>query len=118
MSYRPRLLLVVSLLILVSLALSTCSRERPVTTTGTPAAARGTVAASTPGAAGTQVALPTASGSENVQATPSAPSSQQVSPAAPAAGSTGQSSAYTVVAGDTLATIARALALRRKPLRN
>jgi peptidoglycan-N-acetylglucosamine deacetylase len=108
MSYRPRLIVILSLLILLSLTLSACNRERPATTTTTttPAAARGTVAAATPGAAGTDVAAPTSAAS--ALPTPSAPSPQQVvvSPAAPATTGTGQSFTYTVVAGDTLATIA------------
>lgn len=108
MSYRPRLIMVLSLLVLLTLTMSACNRERPVptTTTTTPAAARGTVAAPT-GGAGTQVA-PTTSGAASAVPTPSAPSPQQVvvSPAAAAGGATGQSSTYTVVAGDTLATIA------------
>jgi peptidoglycan-N-acetylglucosamine deacetylase len=108
MSYRPRLIVILSLLILLSLTLSACNRERPATTTTTttPAAARGTVTAATPGAAGTDVAAPTSAAS--ALPTPSAPSPQQVvvSPAAPATTGTGQSFTYTVVAGDTLATIA------------
>lgn len=110
MSYRPRLVMVLSLLVLLSLTLSACSRERPAptSTTTTPAAARGTVAASTPGVAGTQGAAPSTSGTSNTAPTPSAPSPQQVvvSPSASTGGGTGQSSTYTVVAGDTLQTIA------------
>ena len=43
MSYRPRVVLALSLLILLSLTLSACNRERPAptTTTTTPAATRG-----------------------------------------------------------------------------
>ncbi len=111
MSYRPRLIVILSLFILLSLTLSACNRERPATTTmtTTPAAARGTVTALTPSAAGTEVAAPT--GAASALPTPSAPSPQQVvgtpvSPAAAAAAGTGQTFTYTVVAGDTLATIA------------
>lgn len=108
MSYRPRLIIMLSLLVLLTLVMSACNRERPVpaTTTTTPAAARGTVAAPAAGA-GTQVAVPTTSGAGGAAPTPSAPSPQQVvvSPAAGGA-ATGQVSTYTVVAGDTLATIA------------
>ncbi len=109
MSYRPRLVLILGLLILLTLALSACNRERPVTTTTTttPAAARGTVAAPTPGGAGTEAA-PGAGGTVVAAPTPSAPSPQQVvvSPAPSAAGASGESFSYTVAAGDTLATIA------------
>lgn len=107
MSVRPRAILVLSLLILLSLVLSACTRERPAaTTTTTPAAARGTVAAPTPGSAGTEGAATTSP--EGAAPTPSAPSPEQVvaSPAAPEATGTGQSFTYTVVAGDTLAAIA------------
>lgn len=108
MSYRPRLVMILSLVVLLTLSMSACSRERPVptTTTTTPAAARGTVAAPPPGA-GTQVA-PTTGGATAVAPTPSAPSPGQVvvNPTAATAGATGQNFTYTVVAGDTLATIA------------
>ncbi len=109
MSYRPRLVLVLSLLILLSLVLSACNRERPATTTTTtPTSGRGTVAAPTAAAVGTQVAAPTATGEASAMPTPSAPTPQQVvvSPAAPATGGNAQTFTYTVVAGDTLATIA------------
>lgn len=106
MSFRPRLVVILSLFILLSLILSACSRERPVATTPTTIPARGTVAAPTPGAEGTEIAAPTSAAS--ALPTPSAPSPQQVvvSPAAPAAAGTGQAFTYTVAAGDTLATIA------------
>lgn len=110
MSYRPKLILVLSLLILVSLTLSACNRDRPATTTTTttPAAARGTVAAPVATSAGTQVAIPTLAGGAAAAATPSAPAPQQavVGTAAPTASGTTQTFTYTVVAGDTLATIA------------
>jgi LysM repeat protein len=111
MSYRPRLVLVLSLLVLLTLMLSACNRERPVptTTTTTPAAARGTVAAPTPLTRGLDSVTPEAGTAASGAPTPSAPSPQQVvvSPAASTgAATTGQSSTYTVVAGDTLATIA------------
>lgn len=109
MSNRPRLMLVLSLLVLLTLTLSACNRERPATTTdstGTPAA-RGTVAAPSTGI--TQVAPPTTSGGTGVTAaTPSAPQPQTVvvSPVPSAATATGQTFTYTVVAGDTLLSIA------------
>ncbi len=108
MSYRPRLVLVLSLLILLSLTLSACNRERPAATTTTPTAGRGTVAAPTVAPVGTQVAAPTATGEASAMPTPSAPAPQQVvvSPAAPGTGGNAQTFTYTVVAGDTLATIA------------
>lgn len=107
MSYRPRLVLVLSLLVLLTLTLSACNRERPAptTTTGTPAA-RGTVAVPTGGI--TQVAAPTVTGAQGSgAATPVAPQAQTVvvSPAPVQTGS-GQTQTYTVVAGDTLLTIA------------
>lgn len=106
MNNRLRLVLILGTLILLSMTMVACSRERPASTTntGTPAA-RGTVAALTVVApAITQVALPTAVGG-GANSTPSAPSAQQVvvSPAAPGSG---QTSNYTVVAGDTLLSIA------------
>ena len=114
MSYRPRVVLALSLLILLSLTLSACNRERPAptTTTTTPAAGRGTVAAPSPASGDAQAGTPTtAEGSRGADAapTPSAPSPQQVvvSPVATgASAATGQGFTYTVVAGDTLLTIA------------
>jgi LysM repeat protein len=110
MSYRPRVVLALSLLVLLSLTLSACNRERPAptTTTATPAAARGTVAAPTPATRGADAVTPEAGGAAAAP-TPSAPAVQQVvvSPAAGGgASTTGQGFTYTVVAGDTLATIA------------
>lgn len=108
MSYRPRLVLVLSVLVLLTLTLSACNRERPApaTGTGTPAA-RGTVAVPTGGI--TQVAPPTVAGAQGADAapTPSAPQPQTVvvSPA-PGQTGTGQAFTYTVVAGDTLLSIA------------
>lgn len=109
MSNRPRLVLVLSLLVLLTLILSACNRDRPALTTdatGTPAT-RGTVAAPSTGI--TQVAPPTTTGTQGATAaTPSAPSAQTVvvSPAPSAASATGQTFTYTVVAGDTLLSIA------------
>ncbi len=106
MSNRLRLLLILGILILLSLSLVACNRERPApaNTTGTPA--RSTVSAPTAGPAVTQIAAPTPLG--GAVATPVAPSPQQVvvSPAAPAAAGSGQATSYTVVAGDTLNSIA------------
>jgi LysM repeat protein len=107
MSDRPRLVLVLIFLVLLTLTLSACNRERPVpanATTGTPAA-RGTVAAPSTGI--TQVAPSTTTGAPDAAATPVAPQSQTVvvSPA-PASSAGGQTFTYTVVAGDTLLTIA------------
>lgn len=108
MSDRPRLVLVLSLLVLLTLTLSACNRERPPlttnSTTGTPAA-RGTVAAPSTGI--TQVA-PTTTGAQSAAPTPAAPQPQTVvvSPAPSAAAASGQTFTYTVVAGDTLLTIA------------
>ncbi len=108
MSDRPRLVLVLSLLVLLTLTLSACNRERPApttnSTTGTPAA-RGTVAAPSTGI--TQVA-PTTTGGQSAAPTPAAPQPQTVvvSPAPSAASASGQTFTYTVVAGDTLLTIA------------
>ncbi len=110
MSYRPRLALVLSLLVLLTLMLGACNRERPATTTNTstPASARATVAAPTATPSGTQVAAPAATSAASTAPTPSAPAPQPVvvSPAAPATGDTTQPFIYTVVAGDTLASIA------------
>ncbi|MCU0507177.1 MAG: LysM peptidoglycan-binding domain-containing protein [Anaerolineae bacterium] len=107
MSDRPRFVLVLIFLVLLTLTLSACNRERPVpanATTGTPAA-RGTVAAPSTGI--TQVAPPTTTGAQDAAPTPAAPQPQTVvvSPA-PASSAGGQSFTYTVVAGDTLLTIA------------
>ena len=108
MSDRPRLVLILSLLVLLTLTLSACNRERPApatnAATGTPAA-RGTVAAPSTGI--TQVA-PTTTGAQSAAPTPAAPQPQTVvvSPASSAAAASGQTFTYTVVAGDTLLTIA------------
>lgn len=110
MSDRPRLVLILTILILLTLGLSACNRERPApttNTTGTPAT-RGTVAAPSGGI--TQVAPTT--GAEGAASTPAAPQPQTVvlSPAPGQTGTgqsaTGQTFTYTVVAGDTLLSIA------------
>jgi LysM repeat protein len=106
MSNRLRLVLILGILILLTLSLSACNRERPAPANTSPTPARGTVAAPTAGPAVTQIAAPTPMG--GAVATPVAPSPQQVvvSPAAPATAGSGQASTYTVVAGDTLNSIA------------
>jgi LysM repeat protein len=107
MSNRLRFVLILTL-ILSSMTIAACNKERPVSTTtpGTPGA-RGTVAA--PSAATpaiTQVALPTAVGG-SAASTPSVPSGQQaISSAAATARASGQPFEYTVAAGDTLLSIA------------
>ncbi len=108
MSVRPRTVVFLSLLILVSLALGACKRERPATTTTTTTpAARGTVPVATAGSTGVQGAA--TAGAERRRGDPQPRRRRSRSSPAllrrPAAG-TGQSFAYTVVAGDTLATIA------------
>ncbi len=121
MSNRLRPLLIIGVVVLLSLALTACQRERPpvtpaATTAATPA--RSTVAPSpTPPIALTQVTLPGATGAEGAQATPVP--AVQGTPAAPTpvpvvispgqAGDTagGQNFIYTVVAGDSLGAIAQ-----------
>lgn len=104
MSKRVRFLLILGTLVLLSLSLVACNRERPAPAGTAPA--RGTVAAPTAGPAVTQIAAPTAIG--GAVATPVAPSPQQVvaSPAATSATTSGGATTYTVVAGDTLNSIA------------
>lgn len=119
-SLRP--ILIIALLLLLSVALGACERERPPVTpvaTSATAAPRNTVAPSpTPPIALTQVTLPGATGAESGQATP-VPATA-VTPAAPTpipvvispggqAGETsgGQTFTYTVVAGDSLSAIAQ-----------
>lgn len=115
-----RLFLLVALLILTSLALVACEKERPAATpvqTTLAPASRGTVAPSpTPPVVLTQVTLPGTTGTQAGQATPApagaatptapAPQSVEVNPAA-GQGATGDTSIYVVQAGDTLAAIAR-----------
>lgn len=99
------------LLVLLSLTLTACERDRPVETPqATAAAAQGTVVATfTPPSAETRVSVPAAEATPSGQATtapvtaatPTAPAPQPVTAGAPAG-----SFEYTVVAGDTLASIA------------
>jgi LysM repeat protein len=120
MSRRLTIITVIALMILLSLTLAACEKERPVPTPSrsTPQTARGTVAAttgtpSTPAAALTKVTAPAEGGTRTVQATPipvggsasttaTAPQPVVVSTGA----ASGSSFVYTVVAGDTLAVIA------------
>lgn len=113
MSIRPKTLLIIGALILLSLAPVACSRERPPATAVPTTAPRGTVAPSPtpPAAAATQVTLPAVTEAQATPAavtgvTPTAPAPQPVvvSPGAPAG--SGASFAHTVQAGDTLAAIA------------
>lgn len=113
MSTRPKLFLAIVILVLLSLALVACERERPVATTVPTAAARGTVAPSaTPQPPATQVTLPGVTGAEAtpgavvVGATPTAPAAQQVVVGAQTTTVEGDYFTYTVVQGDTLAEIA------------
>jgi LysM repeat protein len=122
MSRRLTIITVIALLILLSLTLAACEKERPVPTPNrsTPQTARGTVAAttgtpSTPSAALTKATAPAEGGTRTVQATPipvggatstTATAPQPVVVSTSAASGTGQSFVYTVVAGDTLGKIA------------
>ena len=122
MSRRLTIITVIALMILLSLTLAACEKERPVPTPSrsTPQTARGTVAAttgtpSTPSAALTKGTAPAGGGTRTVQATPipvggatstTATAPQPVVVSTGAASGTGQSFIYTVVAGDTLAVIA------------
>ena len=122
MSRRLTIMTVIALMILLSLTLAACEKERPVPTPSrsTPQTARGTVAAttgtpSTPSAGLTTVTTPAGAGTRTVQATPipvggatstTATAPQPVVVSTGAASGTGQSFVYTVVAGDTLAVIA------------
>ena len=122
MSRRLTIITVIALMILLSLTLAACEKERPVPTPSrsTPQTARGTVAVttgtpSTPSAALTKVTAPAEGGTRTVQATPipvggatstTATAPQPVVVSTGAASGTGQSFVYTVVAGDTLAVIA------------
>jgi len=107
-------------MILLSLTLAACEKERPVPTPSrsTPQSARGTVAATTgtpatPSAALTKGTASAEGGTRTVQATPipvggvtTATAPQPVVVSTGAASGTGETSTYTVVAGDTLAVIA------------
>jgi LysM repeat protein len=122
MSRRLTIMTVIALMILLSLTLAACEKERPVPTPSrsTPQTARGTVAAttgtpSTPSSGLTTVTAPAEGGTRTVQATPipvggststTATAPQPVVVSTSAASGTGQSFIYTVVAGDTLAVIA------------
>ena len=112
MNNRLKLVLILGTMILFSMTMTACNRERPALTTGTGTpAARATVAGSTAVApVTTQVAAPTGVGSSSsAGATPSAPATQSaiaVSPTAVTAAASGQTFKYTVVAGDTLLEIA------------
>ncbi|OQA45987.1 MAG: Muramidase-2 precursor [Chloroflexi bacterium ADurb.Bin325] len=98
------------IVLLVLLGLTACQRDRPVETPqATPAEAKGTlVATATPPSAETRVSVPAAAPQSEqpttapaAAATPTAPAPESVAPGAPAG-----SFEYTVVAGDTLASIA------------
>jgi len=121
MSRRLTIMTVIALMILLSLTLAACEKERPVPTPSrsTPQTARGTVAAttgtpSTPSAALTKVTASAEGGTRTVQATPipvgGATSTTATAPqpvvVSTSASGTAQSFVYTVVAGDTLAVIA------------
>ena len=122
MSRRLTIITVIALMILLSLTLAACEKERPVPTPSrsTPQTARGTVAAttgtpSTPSSALTKGTAPAEGGTRTVQATPipvggatstTATAPQPVVVSTGAASGAGQSFIYTVVAGDTLAVIA------------
>lgn len=116
MHIRPKPFLIIAVLVLLSLALVACERERPPATVAPVAttAPRGTVAPSpTPPAAATQVTLPGVTGAQatsvpEVGATPTAPAPQPVvvNPEGQTSTDGGESFTYTVQAGDTLAAIA------------
>ncbi len=112
MSIRPKILLIIVAVAVLSLALVACERERPVATTVPTAAARGTVAPSaTPLAPATQVTLPGATGAEATPgavtgATPTAPAAQPAVAGTQTAIAPGDYFVYTVAQGDTLAEIA------------
>jgi LysM repeat protein len=121
MSRRLTIITVIALMILLSLTLAACEKERPVPTPSrsTLQPARGTVAAttgtpSTPSAALTNGTASAESGTRTVQSTPipvgggttTATAPQPVVVSTGAASAAGQSFIYTVVAGDTLAVIA------------
>ncbi len=120
MSRRLTSILVIALIILLSLTLAACEKERPVPTPSraTVQPARGTAATSaTPSAALTQVSAPAQGGTRTVQATPipvggattTALTPQPVVVSSGEASGAGKSFIYTVVAGDTLAKIASTL---------
>jgi len=111
MNNRLKLVFVFGTLILFSMMMTACNRERPALTTGTGTpAARATVAGPTAVApVTTQVAAPTAiGGGTSAVSTPSAPSSQSAGAAPTAAVASGSSgtTTYTVKSGDTLLDIA------------
>ena len=120
MSKYLRPLLVIGVLVAVSLAVAACERERPVIppAAGTTASPRSTVAPSpTPPFLATQVTLSGTPGAEAGQATPvpaaqgtpAAPTPVPVmtTPGAQTGGTTtGPTFTYTVMAGDTLSSVA------------
>ena len=120
MSRRLTIITVIALMILLSLTLAACEKERPVPTPSrsTPQTARGTVAVttgtpSTPSAALTQGTAAAGSGTRTVLATPipvGGSTSTTATAPQPVVVSTnvasGATSTYTVQAGDTLGKIA------------
>lgn len=120
MTRRFTFILLISLIVLVALTLAACEKERPVPTPSrtTPAPARGTVApTSSAPAVRTQEVPAAASSAATTQptlvpataATPAAPTPQPVAVTPSGPGSStegGQAFTYTVVSGDTLASLA------------
>jgi len=96
------------LFVLAGLTLSACGRDRPVQKTQTPSAAQGTLVPTfTPPSAETRVSVPAADATDKVptvtpasDATPTAPAPQ------PVTATGGGTFDYTIVEGDTLASIA------------
>lgn len=111
MSNRLKLVLVLGTMILFSLTMTACNRERPApaSVVATPAA-RGTVAGPTVVApVTTQSAVPAAEGGDaNTASTPSAPATRPAAAnqTSPAVTGRGETTTYTVGPGDTLLDIA------------
>ena len=118
MSRRLTIITAIALMILLSLTLAACEKERPVPTPSraTSQPARGTVsAASSPSASLTREATSLPGGAASAQASPIPAGAATSTPPAPqpvvvttggGTASPGQNFTYTVVAGDTLAVIA------------
>jgi LysM repeat protein len=120
MSRRLTIITVIALMILLSVTLAACEKERPVPTPSraTSQPARGTVSAtsspSVPSASLTRGATSLPNGTASAQASPIPAGAATSTPPVPqpvvvtggGTASPGQSFTYTVVAGDTLAVIA------------
>lgn len=96
------------LLVLSSLMIAACERDRPVETPkATPAAAQGTLVPTfTPPSAETRVSVPAAGATTSATAAPATAATPTAPAPQPVTATGGGTFDYTIVAGDTLASIA------------